>query len=382
MTTQTPSGWYPDPYGSPQLRWWDGSQWTDATHPLDAPAGQTVPQAPQTGPSPRPTGPHSSPAGPAGPVKPDGPLPGPGEPAGQQWNQQGMPVPEGARVDQPRWGEQPSGNTMQMPAPAFGYPSGPPPRERNPLPWILGGGGVVALIVVIVVAAAFLMNPDRESTASGPTQLPTMTQEPSSEPTPETTLEPSIPEQPNSAPPLPQPQGGRVQDPVTGLSFEFPGKPWQVPTSVNIDPLGLMWTSGAVAVSHADYDGQGHNWLGNIFTGELPKGLPYTGVDSMQAAAATLLKAAEPQYYSPEHLRKIVQDKAIKVSGKDAWVLMFDLDFSKESVANEWKWKKERGAFVIVDRGTAGPPALVYVSVPDNLDMSVTERVVKSLKLS
>jgi hypothetical protein len=63
-------------------------------------------------------------------------------------------------------------------------------------------------------------------------------------------------------------------------------------------------------------------------------------------------------------------------------VLMFDLDFSRESEANGWKWKKERAAFVIVDRGTASPPALVYVSVPDNLDVSVANRVVKSLKLS
>ena len=29
-----PSGWYPDPYGTPRLlRWWDGSTWTHHTHP-------------------------------------------------------------------------------------------------------------------------------------------------------------------------------------------------------------------------------------------------------------------------------------------------------------------------------------------------------------
>src|SRR5579863_2384249 len=34
-----PSGWYPDPYGTPSLlRWWDGLGWTQHTHP-DVTAG-------------------------------------------------------------------------------------------------------------------------------------------------------------------------------------------------------------------------------------------------------------------------------------------------------------------------------------------------------
>lgn len=37
MTTSTP-GWYPDPFGSPGQRYFDGQQWTPATGP--APTGE------------------------------------------------------------------------------------------------------------------------------------------------------------------------------------------------------------------------------------------------------------------------------------------------------------------------------------------------------
>ncbi|WP_326701001.1 phospholipid scramblase-related protein [Streptomyces sp. NBC_01754] len=52
MTTQSnvPAGWHPDPHGAPQLlRYWDGSQWTEHTHPDQgqaAPAQPPVPQQP------------------------------------------------------------------------------------------------------------------------------------------------------------------------------------------------------------------------------------------------------------------------------------------------------------------------------------------------
>ncbi|MGV9882833.1 phospholipid scramblase-related protein [Streptomyces sp. NPDC003006] len=51
MTTHsnTPAGWYPDPQGDPQqLRWWDGSQWTQQTGPAQqVPQQPQAPQAPQ-----------------------------------------------------------------------------------------------------------------------------------------------------------------------------------------------------------------------------------------------------------------------------------------------------------------------------------------------
>ena len=40
-----PAGWYPDPYGAPYERWWDGTQWT--AHTTEAPAAPAAPVAPQ-----------------------------------------------------------------------------------------------------------------------------------------------------------------------------------------------------------------------------------------------------------------------------------------------------------------------------------------------
>jgi uncharacterized protein YxjI len=47
VTTHTPAGWHPDPYGAPNLlRWWDGSQWTEHTHAGSQPQPAQAHQAP------------------------------------------------------------------------------------------------------------------------------------------------------------------------------------------------------------------------------------------------------------------------------------------------------------------------------------------------
>lgn len=45
MSAATPAGWYPDPHGQAELRYWDGNDWTEHTHNSQAGA-QPAPAAP------------------------------------------------------------------------------------------------------------------------------------------------------------------------------------------------------------------------------------------------------------------------------------------------------------------------------------------------
>ena len=44
---QAPAGWYPDPSGAPGLRYWDGTTWTQWTHPAASGSAPTVDSAEQ-----------------------------------------------------------------------------------------------------------------------------------------------------------------------------------------------------------------------------------------------------------------------------------------------------------------------------------------------
>lgn len=344
MTT-TPAGWYPDPYGSPLLRWWDGTQWTDATH---AP-GQEAAAPPQTP-----------------------------QPAQQQTPQWAQPLPQPqfqqAQFQQPGgpWG--PPNQTAQLPAAEFGTPQ----RTSPVWPWIVGGVTAVVVLALVIGGAVIVLRDRADSMAARP-------QTTAAPPQLDQTVPPERPRQ--STPPLPQlpqPAGGRIADPVTGLSYAYPGDAWQVPDSKNVnnpaDQRMPLWTSGCQTTSQANYDGRGGDWVGSIYTAEVPQIFPYSGPRSFGQLAQSLLLTYDPVFYGIPHERKILRSEALTVSGKQGWVIEFEMDFTQVAEANGLKWRKERGEIILVDRGLNDRPAMLYISVPDNLDLSVIKRVEESLE--
>ncbi|HEX4817436.1 MAG TPA: DUF2510 domain-containing protein [Nonomuraea sp.] len=376
MTTQTPAGWYPDPYGEPQLRWWDGNQWTDATHKQEPAQPQ---QQEAAGPQQPASGPHQPPqsqpdwsATPANPTLQYG-QPTHGQsaygqptPPAQPWSgaQPGQPW-SGGQPDQPWSGGQPAGP---------GY--GPPPKQGNPLPWVFGGLAALVVIALIVVAGVFYVN--RNTTEALPTSPETS--RPQSPPTEEP---PSVRPSPSQgAGQLPQPVDGRVTDQQAGVSFAVPDD-WTVPTEgVNPptpSPTQQLWSAAVQAVSQEKFDGQG-DWIGNVYSGVLNELYPYSGVSGLGDTAKAVFVDFTSRYYTLTHESKVVEDKAMKIGDRDAWVLRFELDFTKVSEEKGYKWKKENGAIVLIDRGAGERPAIVYTSVPDNLGTDVVTEVLGSLK--
>ncbi|MEU7892727.1 hypothetical protein AB0B45_07660 [Nonomuraea sp. NPDC049152] len=267
---------------------------------------------------------------------------------------------------------------MQLPAPDFG----PPPKSGGAMPWILGGIGAVLVLALIAGAAFVILKRNGETTTTMPTPsttetdpLPTPSESPTQSPTESPTQDPGAD--------LPAPAEGRITDPKTGLSYPAPGEPWSVPKSAEInnpDPNAQQWSAGVRALSQEKYDGQG-DWMGSIYSGELHESYPYQGVDNLRAATGTVF-IDFARFYPIKHERNILQDKAITVDGHKGWLLEFEMDFTAESEKKNYKWKKERAAIAVIDRGEGKRPALLYLSVPDNLDTGLVTQTLNSLKLS
>lgn len=166
VTTPVP-GWYPDPQSPAQLRWWDGTRWTEHARPLPAtgPAGGATPAQAQGGHAPSAPQYGQSATGQYGQTG-TGQY---GQTAAGQYGQSGTEQygrSQGAQSTEPSQ-EQATAVFPQAPRfePALGAPAQSAHPDQYPgidtsstkpffrRTWVLVSAGVFAFIVVVGVAA-------------------------------------------------------------------------------------------------------------------------------------------------------------------------------------------------------------------------------------
>jgi hypothetical protein len=114
----------------------------------------------------------------------------------------------------------------------------------------------------------------------------------------------------------------------------------------------------------------------------LSQQVPYTGVADLPQTATTLAGTFDSGYdNSLPHDSVTQQNNPLQVSGHPAWIVEFQQTF-QNAAAEGLAWQTALNAVVVVDRGTGQMPAMLYVSVPDNLGTANVGAILASLQLN
>ena len=123
-------------------------------------------------------------------------------------------------------------------------------------------------------------------------------------------------------------------------------------------------------------------WHGLACSGQLQQAFPYGSPADLEPTAMGLLVALDTAYYGGvQHSRSTVKSTAIQVSGHQAWLVEFAMNYL-DGASQGLTWSSELGAVVLVDRGAGQFPVVFYVSVPASLGSLKVATFLISLKVS
>jgi hypothetical protein len=243
-------------------------------------------------------------------------------------------------------------------------------RNRTRLMWGLALGTAMAMLITGVLVAVLGAGPAARKTAAAarPSAIRTL-----------------APKAQASATPTPAPDattGTPVTDAASGLSYATLGSPWTTGCPATMNNGVFTWMAGENAVAGTIASAGGAPWYGSACSGLLGQQYAYTGVADLPQTAMNLVTAFDPTYYNTlPHVRSTVQNNPLQVSGHPAWIVEFQMTYPTAATLG-LAWQTQLGAVVVVDRGTGQPPAVLYVTVPDNLGTANVGVILASLQLN
>ena len=175
----------------------------------------------------------------------------------------------------------------------------------------------------------------------------------------------------------------QVTDASAGLSYRLLGSPWRQGCPPDLNNSQFDWTAGENTVAgYVSIGGSSIPWHGLACSGQLQQAFPYGGPADLEPTAMSLLGALDTAYYGGvQHSRSTVKSTAIRVSGRQAWMVEFAMNYP-DGASQGLTWSSELGAVVLVDRGAGQFPGVFYVSVPASLGTLKVATFLLSLTMS
>ena len=351
------AGWYSDPNGGSDLRWWDGSAWTEHTSAPVAEAAATSTAA-STADTPAGAGDASPSGAPAPEAPPSDASPSDVPPVADTGAADAFPPPAPdtsggfAPPDQASGGypsPDPSSGAFPPPGPASGGfpPAGPPPQNDSSRYLLIG---LVALIVVLLgVGGVVLLSGDGDDETT--TESTTTT----TEDVDDTTTTSADDETTTTTEPDSELVSSR------SLSFARLPEPWEDWLASGRQPINeLAATSGQYVVVQEQAP-SGGQWIGNLLIGDLTNTIPYSGEADLSSAAHALSDTLIASYYVAGAQSSIVLEQEVTVDGHPAYFIHHELTFVQEGLETT----REKVIVVIVDTG-GNRPGVFWASIPYN----------------
>jgi hypothetical protein len=404
-----PPGWYEDPVQTGTLlRWWDGTQWTVHTAPL-VQASSPARHEEQRSQAYEPV------AALAAPVLPDvrdfAAAPADDEVSLTEWFDS-IPEQQAVALSGPGGVSGPGGqNSTQvldgtlLPAAAETTPAGRGARNtgalarlgwrrsalvteenlalvertqyggmlrrnRSRLMWTVALGTAVAMLITGVLVAVFGSSTAPHSKPAAATRHPAATH--SAAPSPSAT----------NAPSTTATTGTPVADTASGLSYALLAAPWQPGCPGSLNSAVFAWSAGENAVAGTVPSAGGSPWYASACSGLLPQQYAYTSTADLPQTAMNLVSAFDTAYFaSLPHVRATEENSPLQLSGHPGWLVEFQMTY-QNAATQGLAWQTQMGAVEVVDRGTGQPPAVLYVTVPNNLGTANIGVILASMQLA